>query len=228
MKVILIVLLLTLILVRGKAQTTNDYIVNNAFHAQYLMQKHGLPASIILGVAIHESAAGKSKIAQHLNNHFGIKGRNSNTKIKSAYRDYPTVDSSYAHFVSFLLSRKYFKVLFHTYDPYNYKSWAYGIQKGGYASSRTWANQVIAIIKIYELFNYDNRPTGYVEPPSFTESKIQQKKISTRVEKSRIYAVKPGDNLSAIAKKNQTTVPALMKKNGLKSSALRVGQKINL
>lgn len=155
MKKGIIFLLFTLGILSAKSQTIDDYISSNAYHAQYLMQKHGLPASIVLGVAIHESAAGKSKIAKHLNNHFGVKGSNSNTEIKSAYRDYPSVDSSYAHFVSFLLSRKYFNVLFDKYNQYDYKNWAIGIQRGGYASSRTWASQVIAIIKKYELFEYD-------------------------------------------------------------------------
>lgn len=209
------------------AQTTNDYILTNAFQAQYLMQKHGLPASIILGVAIHESAAGKSKIARYLNNHFGVKGSNSNTEIRSSYRDYPTVDSSYAHFVSFLLSRKYFSILFEKYDQYDYKNWAYGIQRGGYASSRTWAAQVIDIIKKYELFEYDNRPDDYLEAVS-SLTITPQRKVSTRAKKSKVYTIKNGDNLSSIAKKNQTTVSALMQKNGLKSSALKLGQKIKL
>ena len=147
--------LLTLSILSVKAQTIADYISSNAYHAQYLMQKYGLPASIVLGVAIHESAAGKSKIARHLNNHFGVKGSNSNTEIESAYRDYPSVDSSYTHFVFFLKSRKYFNVLFDKYDQYDYKNWALGIQRGGYASSHTWASQVIAIIEKYELFEYD-------------------------------------------------------------------------
>jgi flagellum-specific peptidoglycan hydrolase FlgJ len=99
-----------------KAQSTEDYISAHVAHAQELMRVHQLPASIILAVAIHESAAGKSKIAKYLNNHFGVKGANSSTEIKSAYRDYPSVDSSYNHFVSFLLSRSYFNVLFDKYD----------------------------------------------------------------------------------------------------------------
>lgn len=155
MKIAFIFFLVTSTTLYAKAQTIDAYISSNAYHAQYLMQKYGLPASIVLGVAIHESAAGQSKIARHLNNHFGVKGANSNTEIKSAYRDYPSVDSSYTHFVSFLLSRKYFNVLFDKYDQYDYKNWAIGIQRGGYASSHTWASQVIAIIKKYELFEYD-------------------------------------------------------------------------
>lgn len=158
MKIAFSLLLLILSVITTKAQTINDYIVRNAYHAQYLMQKHGLPASLILGVAIHESAAGKSKIARYLNNHFGVKGSNSSTEINSAYRDYPSVDSSYNHFVDILLNRKYFSVLFDKYDHYDYKNWALGIKRGGYASSRTWATQVIAIIKKYELFQYDNLP----------------------------------------------------------------------
>lgn len=226
MKKIFLLFLFQISICTAKAQTVDDYILSNAYHAQYLMQKHGLPASIILGVAIHESAAGKSKIARYLNNHFGVKGSNSNTEIKSAYRDYPTVDSSYAHFVSFLLSRKYFNILFDRYDPYDYKNWAYGIYRGGYASSRTWATQVIAIIKKYELFEYDNRPAGYLENDNAIVA-TPIKKSSYPI-KRKIYIVKSGDNLSSIAKKNNTSVSALMKENGLKSSALKLGQKIKL
>jgi len=221
MKGILLFLVLTLSII-AKAQKTEDYIAANAYHAQYLMQTNGLPASIILGVAIHESAAGKSKIARYLNNHFGVKGSNSNTEISSAYRDYPSVDSSYKHFVSFIRGRKHFNVLFDRYDPYDYKNWAYGIQRGGYASSRTWASQVVAIIKKYELFQYDNRPVDYEEVTATTTIK----KSSAVAKKSKVYTVKAGDNLSSIAKKTNTTVSALMQKNGLKSSALKLGQKI--
>jgi len=226
MKYIYLLFLLTLSIFITKAQDTEDYIATNAYQAQYLMQKYGLPASIILGVAIHESAAGKSKIARYLNNHFGVKGSNTNSEISSSYRDYPSVDSSYTHFVSFLLSRKYFNILFEKYDPYDYKNWAYGIQRGGYASSRTWANQVVAIIKKYELFQYDNRPDDYLEEVSVPE--ITRKKWSAVAKKSKVYTVKSGDNLSSIAKKTHTSVSALMQKNGLKSAALKLGQKIKL
>lgn len=225
MKKILLLILFTLSVFSVRAQGIQDYILANANHAQYLMQKYQLPASIILGVAIHESAAGKSKIAKYLNNHFGVKGANSNSEIRSSYRDYPSVDSSYSHFVSFLLSRNYFNVLFDKYDQYDYKNWALGIQRGGYASSRTWASQVIAIIKKYELFQYDNRPDDYIEAP--TPAVLPTKKNSSKSE-TKLYTIKPGDNLSSIAQKNHTTVSSLMRKNGLNSPALKPGQKIKL
>ncbi len=212
-----------------KAQTTQDYIEEHVDHAQELMREHEIPASIILAVAIHESAAGKSKIARHLNNHFGVKGKNSNTEIRSAYRDYPTVDSSYNHFVDFLHSRTYFNVLFDKYDQYDYRNWAKGIQRGGYAHSRTWSSQVIALINKYELYQYDERPDDYIEniiPVVELETRLISKNTSKN--RSIYYTVKKGDNISKIAKRIGTTAKALMKKNAFKSSSLQPGQKIKI
>jgi flagellum-specific peptidoglycan hydrolase FlgJ len=160
MKKLITVVILLLTSIFTKAQNTEDYIAEHVDHAQQLMNTHQLPASVILAVAIHESAAGKSKIAKYLNNHFGFKGKNSNTEIHSAYRDFPSVDSSYNYFVTFLKSRSYFNTLFEQLDQYDYKSWAKGIQRGGYARSKTWASQVIAIINKYQLYLYDEQPVA--------------------------------------------------------------------
>lgn len=226
----LFILLITSLFV--KSQTTADYIAEHVDHAQALMREHTIPASIILAVAIHESAAGKSKIAKYLNNHFGVKGPNSSTEIRSAYRDYPTVDSSYNHFISFLHSRSYFEVLFDKYDQYDYKNWAKGIQRGGYAGSRTWASQVIALIKKYELYQYDERPDDYIEEV-VPVAEVVKKTTKTRSRSKsstgrRTYIVKKGDNLNKIAERIGTTSGALMQKNGLKSAALQPGQKLKL
>lgn len=228
MKKIITFCLLILILSKAKAQTTEDYIAQHAGIAQTLMRAHKMPASIILAVAIHESAAGKSKIARYLNNHFGIKGENSNTEINSAYKDYPSVDSSYHQFVAFLHSRTYFNVLFDKYDQYDFINWAKGIQHAGYAHSRTWAAQVIALINKYKLYEYDERPEDYINnvvPVAIVEP---VKKKSVALKKKKTYIVKKGDNLSTIAKRNGTTAAVLMKKNGLKSAALQPGQKLIL
>lgn len=220
------VLLLTAIF--AKAQTTEDYIAEHLGVAQTLMRAHKIPASVILAVAIHESAAGKSKIAKYLNNHFGIKGENSNTEINSAYRDYPSVDSSYHQFISFLHSRSYFEALFNKYDQYDFSRWAKGMQKAGYAHSRTWAAQVIALINKYKLYQYDERPADYEIESEPIVTAVAPIKRARKVVQSKTYIVKQGDNLSIIAKKNGTSVTALMKKNGLKSSALQPKQKLVL
>lgn len=231
MKKIFTLCLLILVLSKVKAQSTEDYIAEHADHAQKLMREHEIPASIILAVALHESAAGKSKIAQHLNNHFGIKGPNSNTEIRSAYRDYPDADSSYNHFISFLHSRSYFDVLFDKYDQYDYKNWAKGIQRGGYAASRSWASQIIALIKKYELYEYDERPDDYLEEVIPATELVTKTSTPVRKKSSaskKTYIVKKGDNLNKIAERNRTTSALLMKKNNLKSALLQPGQKLKL
>lgn len=207
----------------SKAQRTEDYINAYAEHAQALMREYKIPASIILAVAIHESAAGTSKIARYLNNHFGIKGDNSNTEIRSSYKDYPSVNESYDHFLEFLKSRVSFNRLFEKYDQYDYRNWARGIQRGGYARSRSWASQVIGIIRKNNLTQYDERPDDYSEPPAPEPSSSKSRKSPAKT-----YTVKRGDNLHNLAKARGTTPAAIMKKNGLKSHALKPGQKLKL
>lgn len=216
-------LFLTCIAFGGKAQTTADYIDAYAKHAQELMREYKIPASVILAVAIHESAAGTSKIARYLNNHFGIKGSNSNTEIRSSYKDYPSVSESYDHFLDFLKNRVSFNHLFDKYDQYDYRNWARGIQRGGYARSRSWASQIIGIIKKNNLYEYDERPDDYVEPAAPVIAKSSKKTLSKKT-----YTVKRGDNLHNIAKARRTTAAAIMKKNGLKSPAIKPGQKLKL
>lgn len=207
-----------------KAQETENYITEHVDYAQELMHDHKIPASVILAVAIHESAAGNSKVAQHLNNHFGVKGPNNNTEIHSSYRDYESDEESYNHFVEIMETRAPFNNLFEKHDQYDYKGWAKGIQRSGYAQSRTWASQVINLVKKYELYRYDNRPDDYVEPVAAVPVYNRKKRRHTVAR----YTVRSGDNLNLIAKKKHTTVKAIMKKNGLKSIKLKPGQKIRL
>lgn len=194
---------------------TQNYIDKYKETAVALMNEHHIPASIILAVAIHESASGTSKIARYLNNHFGLKGPNNSTQIKSAYRGFNEIEDSYNYFISFLQSRPKLNQLFGQFTEYDYKNWARGIQRGGYAASRTWASQIMALIKKYHLQRLDNRPEGYIEPLE-------------PVTVTKIYSVKKGDTLSLIAKKYQTTTKKLMLKNRLNTTILRIGQKLEL
>jgi LysM repeat protein len=188
-----------------------------------IMNENGIPASIVLGVAIHESASGRSKIARVLNNHFGFKGRNNSKEIKSAYKGYDSVEASYADFAFMLKDRSKYRPLFEQYSSFDYSGWARGIHQKGYAQSRTWASQVVAIIKQYQLYQYDNRPADYVEP----EPETVVKKSSSEKEPV-IYKVKAGDTLLALAKKYHTTVKAIQNNNGLKTTHLSIGQKLKL
>ena len=221
--------LFVFLVVNCRAQSIQEYIKAHVEIAKKLMHDRQIPASIVLGVAIHESAAGKSKIAKHLNNHFGVKGKNSNTEIKSAYRDYESVDESFEDFADFITRKPAYNKLFDLFSPYDYKNWARGIARGGYAHSGTWASQVIALIKKYELYQYDERPAGYLEPVVPVQSvKSTPKSTRTSATKSTRYTVKKGDNLNKIAKKFGTTAAKLMHINNLSSSNLQPGQKLQL
>lgn len=216
----------------AQSQTIQDYVEEHTDHAQELMREYDVPASVILAVAIHESAAGKSKVARHLNNHFGIKGSNTNTEINSSYRDYENADESYDNFVEVLQNTSSFNKLFDRCDQYDYAAWAKGIQRGGYSSSRTWAKQVIAIINKYELYQYDDRPADYAEPVKTVTVELKKKHhhhSTSRHHRSPVkkyYTVKRGDNLNSLAESHGTSAKSLMRKNGLKRSNLHPGQKI--
>ena len=183
------------------------------------MNEYGIPASIVLGIAIHESASGNSKIARNLNNHFGMKGKGGPKPIKSAYKGYEDVADSYEDFANLLKRR--FSGLFTKYPVDDYRSWVYGIQKGGYAASGTWASQVMAIIKTYKLYEYDAASSSII---------LNKEEVAlsnnNKGNQPTIYSVKKGDTLQLIAKRFKTTVEAIKQKNGLKTSLLQIGQQL--
>ncbi len=192
------------------------------------MDEQGVPASVILAISMHESANGNSKIAKYLNNHFGIKGKNSSKEIKSSYRGYESVTDSYMDFMGAMRRNKKFEALFGKYPSYDYYNWVLGIQNGGYAASKIWGSQVLAIIKKYRLYEFDKRPESVPEQASVTAS-VTAPAVSKSYESSiNIYTVKKGDTLSAIAKKFSSTVKTLMSKNSLSNSKLSIGQKLLL
>lgn len=222
MKKIILLLLLFISFTASAQNSATRYIEKHKDDAVELMKIHGVPASIILAVAMHESGNGTSKIARYLNNHFGMKGKNSSTEIKSSYRGYESVESSYKDFISLLQRKRQFSSMFDKFTHYDYKNWVWGIQRGGYAASRTWGSQVLGTINKYKLYQYDDRPKDAMETvlPNYTP------KTSGKKSSSSTYWVKRGDTLGAIAKKFGTSVKSLMKKNSLKSSILTIGQKL--
>ncbi|MEO7214991.1 glucosaminidase domain-containing protein [Mucilaginibacter sp.] len=163
----------TLLLVSALVATTTavsaqsapqSYIEKFKDNAIRIMHETGVPASIILGVAMHESASGKSNIAQNLNNQFGVKGGGTvvyykhNKKVRTAYKRYESVMDSFQDFARIMTERKQFSHLADNLTQYDYSGWARGIQRSGYCSSRTWASQVMAIIKKYKLNDLDEKP----------------------------------------------------------------------
>lgn len=122
---------------------------------------YGIPAPITLAQGILESGAGKSGLATNANNHFGIKavggwsGKvylawDDETK-KSRFRVYSSASASFEDHSKVLKNSARYQALF-SYSVYDYRSWAYGLQKAGYASASEYAKALIGYIEAYQLY----------------------------------------------------------------------------
>ncbi len=148
----------------AQKNTSVSYIDQFKDNAIAIMHETGIPASIILGIAMHESGNGNSTIAQNLNNQFGVKGGGGaviykhKRKTHSAYKKYDSILDSFEDFARIMTERKQFSHLAEELTQYDYEKWVKGIQHSGYASSRKWGVQVLAIIHKYHLNDLDNTP----------------------------------------------------------------------
>ncbi len=124
--------------------------------ADSLSAVHGIPSAVILGVAIIESGAGKSRNCKLLNNHFGIKGKNNLLKtkgIRSAYKQYKDGRASYIAFCKLLTKRKFYSKLKGKMD---YKLWLDAISKSGYSTvPHEWKKNITAAIQKHKLYKLD-------------------------------------------------------------------------
>jgi hypothetical protein len=127
------------------------------------MKRSGIPASITLAQGILESDNGNSSLAIKSNNHFGIKcHKNWNGKKvyhdddrnNECFRKYPDAEDSYRDHTNFLMNTRRYNKLFE-YKSNDYKNWAKGLKKAGYATSRTYAQDLIRIIEENELYRFD-------------------------------------------------------------------------
>jgi LysM repeat protein len=140
----------------------DDYINEYAGIAIAQQKLHGIPASITLAQGLLESGAGKSDMAKQSNNHFGIKCHNNwkgetatffDDGMYTCFRKYDRVEDSYEDHSQFLVQGKRYASLFQLYVT-DYKGWAEGLQKAGYATDRTYAEKLIRIIETYNLNDY--------------------------------------------------------------------------
>jgi flagellum-specific peptidoglycan hydrolase FlgJ len=122
-----------------------------------LMHETGIPASIILSIAITESAAGTSRNARVLRNHFGIKNkvryRIPGTKSITAYKTYQSDSLSYQDFCDWVAKKSFYTELKNHKDYY---LWIKTLGKSGYARAHsTWKKKLIVIIEKYCLADFD-------------------------------------------------------------------------
>ncbi|HON52224.1 MAG TPA: glucosaminidase domain-containing protein [Bacteroidales bacterium] len=162
-----VLVMLTIAGVAQKKMTRGEYIEAYAPIAVKEMQRTGIPASITLAQACLESNNGNSALTLEANNHFGIKCHTtwSGKKIyfdddtkNECFRVYPQAIDSYIDHSEFLKNGQRYSFLF-SIPVSDYKSWAYGLQKAGYATNPEYAQMLIRIIEDNELYKFDNSET---------------------------------------------------------------------
>lgn len=184
----LFVILMSCVHTRVCAQTQNStywaYINQYAEMAVEQMNRHGIPASITLAQGLLESGAGQSMLAVKANNHFGIKVSSgwsgpyvlrNDDKPNEKFRKYSSARESYEDHSKFLKKDRYSKLF--SLKVTDYVGWAHGLRECGYATSPTYAQNLIQLIELYHLYDYDrgqkSSSTGY-EIAQNSDKKIAQ------------------------------------------------------
>jgi flagellum-specific peptidoglycan hydrolase FlgJ len=147
----------------GSGSSVDIYIADFAEISKVEMQKYKIPASITLAQGILESGAGKGRLAREANNHFGIKCHDwtgdriyhDDDRSGECFRKYRNPEESYEDHSKFLTQRRRYAPLFELRQD-DYKGWARGLKKAGYATDRNYPKKLIGLIERYELHKYDD------------------------------------------------------------------------
>ena len=230
MKRYLISLLTIFVCLVLQAQTRNkqyeSYIKQYRDLAVEEMKKYRIPASITLAQGLLESGAGQSTLARKSNNHFGIKcGSDWRGKTVShdddargeCFRAYKHPKQSYEDHSKFLANRPRYASLFKL-DITDYKGWARGLKKAGYATNPRYAEQLIGIIELYDLHKYDRKG-------GLKWMKENPNPHQTYIANGLVYiVVRAGDSWKSISKELDISQKKLRKYNDMyKGYALQVG-----
>ena len=211
---------------------TLQYIKKYAPLAVLEMHKYNIPASVTLAQGILESGNGRSQLASKSNNHFGIKCHTGWKGAKvyhdddekgECFRKYKFVETSYKDHSEFLSGRRRYANLFKLRKS-DYKGWAKGLKKAGYATDKKYPKKIIKIIETYNLYEFDkftkkDLKRGKIEKP-------KKRNIKPKKSIPEYYQVKKGDTLYSVARKFKTTVALIKEVNGLKNNSLSIGQRL--
>lgn len=209
-----------------RSKQYEDYIKKYRELAVEEMRRYHIPASITLAQGLLESGAGQSTLARKSNNHFGIKCgsdwsgktvRHDDDARNECFRAYKHPRQSYEDHSKFLAGRPRYASLFKLKIT-DYKGWARGLKKAGYATNPRYAEQLIGIIELYDLHQYDRKDA----------LKFQKKNPNPHqpyIANDLLYiVVRSGDTWKAISKEFDISSKKLRKYNDLyKGYVLQVG-----
>lgn len=191
------------------------------------MALYGIPASITMAQGILESGAGRSDLTRRANNHFGIKCHtewkgarvyHDDDAAQECFRKYIDAKYSFRDHSLFLTQRSRYKGLFDLRKD-DYKAWAKGLKRAGYATDPKYPAKLISIIERYDLASLDDEVLG-------NSGRGRNTRVANTDSES--YVVKQGDTLYSIARRHNLSVDELKSKNGLKSNTISIGQTLNV
>ena len=206
----LIFLLFQPLVVFGQNNAYRQYIETYKEMAIDQMHRYGIPASITLAQGLLESGAGNSTLTRKANNHFGIKvGMNwtgpyvlqDDDAKGEKFRKYRNAAESYEDHSLFLKNGRRYASLF-TLKSTDYKGWAHGLKKAGYATNPKYAQLLIHIIETYDLTRFDHASRhsrnrhGKSEERFYAASAYEVR----RCNKNYYVIAKQGDTFNSIGK----------------------------
>ena len=173
-------LIFLILALNAQAQTNFDAQENYIDHYKDIaieeMNQFAIPASVKMAQALLESNAGRSRLAEKANNHFGIKChrgwqgktiRKTDDRFNECFRKYDDAAFSYRDHSLFLSGRSRYAELF-TLEITDYKGWCRGLKKAGYATNPRYSKLLITIIERHKLNRldrkYDPQPVAYRRP----------------------------------------------------------------
>jgi len=220
----------------GKQYSREDYIQAYKDLAVKQMKQSGVPASIILAQGMLESDNGNSTLAQKANNHFGIKCHDSwsgltiyhdDDKRNECFRKYRKPEESFIDHSDFLRDTRRYAFLFDL-APTDYKGWARGLRKAGYATNPDYANMLIKIIEDNKLYLLDrgvdiqvasHGKKSHVGDNSYFVDIYKQHRVS-ETNGVQYVVVKEGDSFESLAKELEMMRWQLFKYNDLPKDAI--------
>jgi len=219
-----------------------EYISMYSHIAVNNMKQFGVPASITLAQAMLESDNGNSTLAVKANNHFGIKCHKDWTgatiyhdddRKGECFRKYKNPEQSFNDHSLFLRGGKRYAFLFDL-TPTDYKAWAHGLKKAGYATNPKYAELLIKIIEDNELYRFDQGITVAIKPPkpvvtdwdNYEIDLYKTRPVFTRNRVKYIVA-KDGDTFESLARELDLMPWQLYRYNDLtRDSVIRPGQEL--
>ncbi len=218
--------------VDAQRTTPRQYIEIYKDVAMNEMKRVGVPAAITLAQGIFESESGNSILVKKSNNHFGIKCKTEWTgeavyhdddEAGECFRKYDSAYHSYQDHSDFLRSRPHYASLFNL-DPADYRGWAYGLKKAGYATNPRYPQLIIKIIEDNNLNEYSIAVLK--EMPDFQQRNFEVKSTPTQIISTSINKINKAIEPAKFKAKTYNGLKAVFADSGI--SLLAIATQYNI